>query len=331
MPSLGELGVLAVLGAVVGLWGLWAGRGQAPVLSCILEGSGLPGLEGKVVLVTGANAGIGYHTSLAVASRGGRLVMGCRDPNKGQAAREAIMRATGSKQVGLIGIDLSSMKRVAKFVENFRSTYDKVDVLINNAATGLGSGVRGREETSEGLERMMATNHLGPHLLSTSLLPLLAPNGTVVTISSDSNLHATSMEDLNSETEYRPHTIYARSKLANILMTRELEARESGQVRFHSVDPGFTWTDIHTSQLPFLHSWLVWVAGPLLGARSPVQAAATPLWLAQGGGGRGGHWEDCRKCEKINKIADDLRLRKSVWEETEELIGRALDSPSALP
>ena len=139
------------------------------------------------------------------------------------------MRATGSKQVALIGLDLSSMKRVAKFVENFRSTYDKVqntraivcrctqsllcsqvDVIINNAATGLGSGVRGREETLEGLERVMATNHLGPHLLTTSLLPLLTPNGTVVTISSDSNLHATSMEDLNSEKEYRPHTIYAR-------------------------------------------------------------------------------------------------------------------------
>jgi len=57
MPSFGELGVLAVLGGLVGFWGLWAGRGQAPVLSCILEGAGLPGLEGKVVLVTGANTG----------------------------------------------------------------------------------------------------------------------------------------------------------------------------------------------------------------------------------------------------------------------------------
>lgn len=301
------------------------------MLSCILESSGLPGLEGKVVLVTGANTGIGYHTALAVASRGGRLVMGCRDAQKGQAAREAIIRATGSKQVALIGLDLSSMKRVAKFVENFRSTYDKVDVIINNAATGLGSGVRGREETSEGLERVMATNHLGPQLLTNSLLPILADNGTVVTISSDSNLHATSMDDLNSEKEYRSHSIYARSKLANILMTRELEAVEEGERRFHSVDPGFTWTDIHTSQLPFLHSWVVWVAGPLLGARSPVQAAATPLWLAQGGGGRGGHWEDCRKCEKVNKIADDLQLRRDVWAESEQLIERALDSPTALP
>ena len=62
-----------------------------------------------------------------------------------------------------------------------------------------------------------------------------------------------------------------RSKLANILMTRELEAREEGQLRFHSVDPGFTWPDIHTSQLPFLFSWVVWVAGPLLGARCRVR------------------------------------------------------------
>ena len=118
------------------------------------------------------------------------------------------------------------------------------------------------------MERVMATNHLGPHLLTTSLIPILVPNGTVVTISSDSNLHAASMEDLNSEKEYRAQTIYARrrkvikdllfltsvndtcvshilsskmfhrlrSKLANILMTRELEARESGELEFHLND-----------------------------------------------------------------------------------------------
>jgi NAD(P)-dependent dehydrogenase (short-subunit alcohol dehydrogenase family) len=271
MPSLGELGTLALAAAAVGLWGLWAGQGQAPVLSCVVEAAGLPGLKGRLVLVTGANAGIGYHVSLAVASRGGRLVMACRDANRGIAAREAIVKATGSDSVGLIGLDLSSMKRVAKFVENFRDKYGQVDVIINNAATGLGAGVRGREETGEGLERVMATNHLGPHLLTTGLLPLLADNGTVVTLSSDSNLLADDLEDLNSEGEYRAHSLYARSKLANILMTRELEAREAGNRRFHSVDPGFTWTDIHSFQLPALSSWLVWVAGPLLGARSPVQ------------------------------------------------------------
>lgn len=213
MPSVGELGVLAVVGVVVGVWGLWAGRGQAPVLSCVLESKGLPGIEGKVVLVTGANAGIGYHIALAVASRGGRLVMACRDANRGQAAREAIARASGSNTISLIGIDLSNMRRTAKFVENFRNIFDQVDVIINNAATGLGAGVRGREETVEGLERVMATNHLGPHLLTTSLLPILATNGTVVTISSDSNLQAGNLDDLNSEGEYLPHTIYARSPL----------------------------------------------------------------------------------------------------------------------
>ena len=105
-----------------------------------------------------------------------------------------------------------------------------------------------------------------------SLLPLLALNGTVVTISSDSNLGAGPMTDLNSEADYRAHQLYARSKLGNIMMTRELQRREGeGRRRFHSVDPGFTWTDIHTSQLPWLSSWVVWLAGPLLGARSPLQ------------------------------------------------------------
>jgi len=122
-----------------------------------------------------------------------------------------------------------------------------------------------------------------------------------------------------------------RSKLANIMMMRELAARETGERNFHSVDPGFTWTDIHTSQLPFLHSWLVWLAGPLLGARSPVQAAATPLWLAQGGGGRGGHWEDCRPSDKLERQVEMAGVRQHVWRHSEELIERGLDAPVYMP
>ena len=100
--------------------------------------------------------------------------------------------------------------------------YGKVDILINNAAIGIGEGVEGRQVTAEGLELLLATNHLGPLHLTTRLLPVLADTGKVITISSDSNLHVESVNpgDLNSEQNYTPHTLYATTKLYNIMMTR---------------------------------------------------------------------------------------------------------------
>ena len=98
--------------------------------------------------------------------------------------------------------------------------YGRVDVLINNAAQGRVSTER--ETTREGLEKMIATNHLGPVHLSTRILPILSTHGKIITISSGSNLYSGIINptDLNSEHKYSPGTLYAETKLLNIMMTR---------------------------------------------------------------------------------------------------------------
>jgi len=283
-------------------------------------------LAGKVVIVTGANAGIGYHVALELAKRNARVILGCRSAEKGAQAREKIMKATGSNSVAVIGLDLSNMKKVVKFVDKVRESYGLVDVLINNAAMGLGNGEAGRQTTQEGLELLMATNHLGPLLLSTKILPLLAEDGKIISISSDSNLKCLGIDpdDLNSETSYQPSTLYAKTKLLNILMTRSLLDRLVGSQGAYSVDPGFTWTNIHSSQLPGPLGLLIYLVGPLLGATSPANACQTPVWLAGGGGENGEHYYDCQKSDKVNALAGDELLRQQAWNKSLELIDSVL-------
>lgn len=109
-----------------------------------------------------------------------------------------------------------------RFVDKVKEQYGRVDVLINNGAIGLGDGEKGRQTTAEGLELIMATNHFGPLHLTRQILPILAEDGTIVSISSDSNLKAGSINpaDLNSELVYEPGTLYGKTKLLNIMMTR---------------------------------------------------------------------------------------------------------------
>jgi len=287
-------------------------------------------LTDKVVVVTGANTGIGYHIAVEAASRGARVIMGCRSPEKGRKARDQVVAESGSSTVALIGLDLSSIKKVHKFVDKVIEDYGKVDILINNAAIGIGEGVEGRQVTAEGLELLLATNHLGPLHLTTRLLPVLADTGKVITISSDSNLHVESVNpgDLNSEQNYTPHTLYATTKLYNIMMTRSLVTRLGGMQRAYSVDPGFTWTNIHTSQLPLSIAAQIWLFGPLLGAWSSGVASRTPVWLAggRGAGPNGQHWYNCRHSTQVHPLARDTQLMEAVWQHSIELINSALQS-----
>lgn len=300
-------------------WAWWGGTRVED--KCDMEDISL---EGKVVIVTGASTGIGYQIALEVAKRGGRLVMACRNPRKAQTARESIVASSGSKLVSVIGIDLAKMKHVTKFVDNFKEKFDHVDVLINNAAIGMKDATNVRQETAEGLEKMLATNHLGPLHLTSRLLPLLSADGVVVTMTGNpNNTKDVDVEYMNSEANYDPSTLYEISKHLLMLGTRELARRLSSSrpgLAFYSVDPGFTWTDLHTG-------WGVWLAGPFLGAAWSTTAARTPVWLAGGGGrlsdgGKGEIWTHCDHGEKSGAH----RIQREVWEESQKWINRALSS-----
>ena len=190
-------------------------------------------LEDKVVLVTGANRGIGYQVAMEVGRRGARLVMGCRDPWAARQARERIVGATNNTRVSIIGLDLSRMKHVSTFVWNFKDKFefDHVDVIINNAATAPDSN--DRQESSEGLEKIMATNYFGPLHLTNSLFPLLSHNGIVINIIDAINeTSQVDLDNINSDLSYDAASIYHKTKQYLYLITKEMASR------FQKTKPG---------------------------------------------------------------------------------------------
>ncbi|HEY8086950.1 MAG TPA: SDR family NAD(P)-dependent oxidoreductase, partial [Polyangiaceae bacterium] len=176
-------------------------------------------MQGKTVLVTGANQGIGKAAALALARQGARVVMVARNPDKGRAALADVEAASGSREVELIVADLSSQSEIRRAAEEYRSRHQRLDVLINNA----GVFVPERHVTVDGLEETFAVNHLASFLLTRELLPLLKASAPsrIVNVSSEAHRHARmTWEDLQfANRGYRGFRAYGQSKLANVLFT----------------------------------------------------------------------------------------------------------------
>jgi retinol dehydrogenase-14 len=182
-----------------------------------------------VVLVTGANSGIGAAACRQLAQAGAQVVMVCRDPGRGEAARAAIARETGCEP-DLLLADLSLQKSIRTLADDFRRRYARLDVLINNAAA-FDAALAKRTLTPEGFETIFATNHLGPFLLTTLLLdPLRASAPSrILNVSSEGlrvfpNLRI-EPDNLNGERRYSRTHAYYHSKLAQVMFTLELAER----------------------------------------------------------------------------------------------------------
>src|ERR1700688_988391 len=126
-------------------------------------------LRGKIVMVTGANAGMGKEISLGLARMGASIVMVSRDRKRGELARADVQHQSGNRDVELMVADLSSQQSIRQMVEEFKAGHERLHVLVNNA--GMTSATR--TETVDGLETVFATNHLGPFLLTNLMLPVL--------------------------------------------------------------------------------------------------------------------------------------------------------------
>jgi len=178
-------------------------------------------VRGKLCVVTGANAGIGKVMALRLAEAGASVVLVCRDPRRGETALAEVRRRSGNQRVELMRCDLSSQRSVRDFADAFRASGRRIDVLANNAGIYLPR----RQLSPEGHEVMLATNHLGPFLLTSLLLDRLEGGRVVVTASASHALGRIDFQDLHCERRFRPMRQYGTSKLANILFTRELARR----------------------------------------------------------------------------------------------------------
>jgi retinol dehydrogenase-14 len=232
------------------------------------------GMKGKVVIVTGANAGIGKEISLAVAGMGATLVMVSRDRERGEAARNDVVASTGNQQVEVQLADLTSQESIRTMARGFQATHDRLDVLVNNAGMSLPK----RHETADGIETVFATNHLGPFLLTNLLLPVLkasAPSRVVTVSSGVQSMAKIDFEDLQATKSYSEIRSYNQSKLANLMFSYELARRLEGTgVTANAVEPGFIKTNL---KVPFPFSIFSFMRGSAVdGARPSVYLASSP-------------------------------------------------------
>lgn len=226
----------------------------------------VPDQSGRVVVVTGANTGIGYHTAAVFADRGAHVVLAVRNLEKGNAARARIMAARPGAHVTLQQLDLCSLDSVRAAADALRTAYPRIDVLINNA----GVMWTPKQVTKDGFELQFGTNHLGHFALTGLVLDhmLPVPGSRVVTVSSQGHrIHAAiHFDDLQWERRYNRVAAYGQAKLANLLFTYELQRRlgEAGKSTIAvAAHPGGSNTEL-TRNLPRLIRPVATVLGPLL-------------------------------------------------------------------
>jgi len=186
----------------------------------------IPDLTGKVIIVTGANSGIGYEAAKEFARKGAQTILACRSVDKAQRALNQIRAEIPNAKVEFMQLNLASQKSIHAFAETFKSKFDRLDVLVNNAGIMMVSYGR----TENGFEQQFGTNHLGHFALTGLLIDLLksTPNSRVVNVSSNGH-HQGYMDFNNLMFEngkgYSRMGAYARTKLANLLFTYELHRR----------------------------------------------------------------------------------------------------------
>lgn len=205
-------------------------------------------LDGKIVIITGANTGLGKETAKDVLLRGATVVMACRDMTKGKEAMDEIVKETNTKKdkAILLKLDLSSLKSVGEFVEEFRKQFSQLHILVNNAGVMLCPYFK----TEDGFEQHMGVNHFGHFALTNLLLPQMKLSGKARIVNLSSRGHKDfpylDLNDLNWEkNEYSERYAYSQSKLCNILFTKELHRKLSDtDITVFSVHPGVVATNL---------------------------------------------------------------------------------------
>ena len=272
-------------------------------------------MRGKVCVVTGANSGIGRVTALELAQRGATVVLICRNEGRGAPVLEEIERRGG--RATLLTADLSSQRQVREAAAAFLARFDRLDVLINNAGiAGWGT----RLVTEDGLETTFAVNHLAPFLLTGLLLDRLKASAPAraITVSSAAHKNCTlDFDDLQGERRYSGFGAYSRSKLANILFTRELSRRLEGTgVTANCLHPGVVATGIFRN----LPGWMrIILTSPLV--LSPEKGADTLLYLATAPevAEVSGRYFVRRKPARSSRAAQDAAAARRLWEASEAL------------
>ncbi|WP_428957140.1 SDR family NAD(P)-dependent oxidoreductase [Streptomyces sp. cg35] len=302
----------------------------------------LPRADGRVFLVTGGNAGIGYFVAEQLSATGATVVLGSRNPTKAEAATASIRARVAGARVRAVRLDLADLASLRTVVDSLK--VERLDAVVHNAGVALDDPPR--EETGDGHELMFGTNHLGHFALTHWLMPLLsaAPAARVVTMGSfAAKSERLDLDDLQSRQDYRPKRTYGRSKLAQmhfgLALDRRLRAAGSA-VRSVVVHPGGA-LDSLTPSRPPIHvrptsarltaaPAALLVQGKHAGAWPAVRAVLDPavrggqLWGPRVFGLRG----EPRNEPLWNHLAD-TSVAARLWDASRDLTGVAPDTALA--
>ena len=299
----------------------------------------IPSQTGRVAVVTGANSGLGLVTSRELARAGARVVMGCRDTGRGEAARSQLLAQVPAAEVEVRRLDLASLASVREFADRLHADVPALDLLVNNA----GVMAIPRQLTADGFEMQLGTNHLGHFALAGLLLPSMtgSAGSRVVTVASTAHKPGRiDFDDLMGERTYRKWSAYSQSKLANLLFAYELQRRldVSGLPTISvAAHPGYAATNLQQvgprmegSRL----SGLVMSIGNSLFAQSDDMGALPQLYAATAPAVCGGDYfgpdgiAESRghpKRVESTKASKDAEASRRLWDISEELTGVRYD------
>ena len=285
-------------------------------------------LKDKVILITGANSGIGKAAAIQLAQCGAMVVMACRSKERGAQALVDVRQAANSPQVYLMQVDLSSQESIRQFAREFLERYGELHVLIHNAAN-FDHTQKERVLTADGIETVFATNHLGPFLMTQLLLDVLKDSAPsrVITVASKGLLTYPFLDiefdNLNGERKFNLQHAYYHSKQAQVMFTFDLAERLRAGMSVHCVRVGNV--AIPDERLNHLPNWLLRMYEiKRKFSMTPEEMAETYVWLAADPVAEqqtGGYWDGPGVAAKANKNAYNKETQKALWDISARMTG----------
>lgn len=277
-------------------------------------------LEGKVVLITGGNSGIGLETARDLAKRGARIIIASRDTKKSADAVAEIVKTTGNRNIEFRYLDLSKFSSIKTFAEDFNSAYDRLDILINNA----GCGVLKHKITEDGFNKLMQINYFGHFLLTSLLLNKIINSkpSRIINISSYSHFASClNMNDFEGRRKRHYSIQYSNSKLCMILWTKALAEKLPKGVTANVLHPGLVQTPIFK-----MYHIPTTILTPLMKFffKNSVEGAQTTIHLAVSedlANKTGGYYGECGEAILQSWKAKDKNLIDKVWNKSVAVTG----------
>jgi len=272
-------------------------------------------LKNKIVLITGATSGIGKETALGLAKLGATIVFTTRDNLKGEKTKKELIAATNNKDIHMLKCDLASFESIKNCCKEYKSKYDKLHVLINNA----GVWDFKRRESKDGIENIFATNYLAPFLMTDLLLDMLKKSSPSRIINVTSGMHygTINFDDIEFKQKFSGAKAYRQSKLGLILYTKLLAKKLEGtDVTVNTAHPGMNKTDLGRDAGGF--SKMIF---KMMG-KDPKIGAETSIYLASSSDVKNitGEYFAKKEIKKSSKESYDMELAKKLWDVSEKYL-----------